>query len=203
MTSPDGAAGSFNEVVALAGKAARGAGLGWGHADDIGQAARWLAEYGVAWDEALCRLLEGADPGAQASRMVRIADWAAQARPGALHGVEAADVLWVVPMASAAIFGRTTGLVLTGAGGTVHLFPDGAMCSDRRLTDVAAAVEPFTFAVTVDLPRPEDAAVRRTRPAPLSPAALARLSALANLTLVPASDLSRTKGAGAEQPDND
>ena len=49
---------SFNEVETLSVKATRGAGLGWGHAEDLGRAARWLAERGFDWASSLLQLLE-------------------------------------------------------------------------------------------------------------------------------------------------
>lgn len=44
---------SLNEVETVAAKAARGAGLSWGGAEEIGKAARAMARAGMAWDEAL------------------------------------------------------------------------------------------------------------------------------------------------------
>ncbi len=50
---------SLNEVETIAAKAARGAGLSWGGAEEIGKAARAMARAGVAWDVQLLDLLAG------------------------------------------------------------------------------------------------------------------------------------------------
>ncbi len=48
---------SLNEVEGLAGKAARGAGLAWGMAEETAKAARWLAACGLDWAPSLPALL--------------------------------------------------------------------------------------------------------------------------------------------------
>ncbi len=65
---------SLNEVETLAAKAARGAGLSWGGAEEVGRAARRLARAGAAWP-ALVISLDGVDyaePVAEASALARI-----------------------------------------------------------------------------------------------------------------------------------
>ena len=49
---------SLNEVQTVATKAARGAGLSWGLAEETGRAARWLACEDLDWASYLRRLLE-------------------------------------------------------------------------------------------------------------------------------------------------
>ena len=48
---------SLNEVDGMAAKAARGAGLAWGLAEETGRAARWLAACGIDWAPSLVALL--------------------------------------------------------------------------------------------------------------------------------------------------
>src|SRR5947209_8188765 len=48
---------SLNEVEMLSLKAARGAGLPWGLAEDVGRSARWFAQHSVPWAESLVALL--------------------------------------------------------------------------------------------------------------------------------------------------
>ena len=204
MSPPAGPAFSFNEVVALVTKAARGAGLGWGHAEDLGRAARWLAEHGFTWDAALCNLLAGDDAGRRASEMLEIADWAAYAAEGAtrtFHGD--ADAIWILPLVSVAIFGRTANLTIRWSGATIHLGADGAVSSDRHLLQSASPPGAMTLEAVSDQPAGMVPMKRLGRPGSISPAALARLSALADLTLVPASEASRAKGAGSVRSDND
>ncbi len=65
---------SLNEVETLAAKAARGAGLSWGGAEEIGRASRVLARAGGDWP-ALVLALDGpgyAEPGAEASALMRV-----------------------------------------------------------------------------------------------------------------------------------
>jgi hypothetical protein len=61
-TAPSGTSGemhlSLSEISALCTKAARGAGFDWGHAEEAGQAAVWLARAGLPGPAMLCELLE-------------------------------------------------------------------------------------------------------------------------------------------------
>ena len=191
---------SFNEIVALVTKAARGAGLGWGHAEDLGRAARWLAERSFAWDAALCRLLDAEDVVPRTGRLAAAADWAVQARPGQVRDFDdPRDAIWVLPLASAAIFGTNRGLEISAAGTKVRLSSDGSInggASFPAETDGAVRI-----VITPGLPT--QARALRSRPELMNEEALARLSTLADLTLVPASESSRTKGAGSTRSDDD
>jgi hypothetical protein len=62
---------SLNEVETIAAKAARGAGLSWGGAEEIGKAARAMAKAGMEWDALLLDLLaEDAAAGRTAFEIV-------------------------------------------------------------------------------------------------------------------------------------
>ncbi|MBT0958472.1 DUF3726 domain-containing protein [Alphaproteobacteria bacterium KMM 3653] len=50
---------SLNEIEAMALKAARGAGLPWGMAQEAGRAVRWLQSHGLPGVEALAQMLPG------------------------------------------------------------------------------------------------------------------------------------------------
>ena len=54
---------SFGETAALATKAARGAGMPWGLADETGVAVSWLHAHGIPGLAALCRYLKWRDNG--------------------------------------------------------------------------------------------------------------------------------------------
>ena len=234
MNSPAPVALSFNEVAALVTKAARGAGLGWGHAEDLGRAARWLAEHGVAWDAASCDLLASDDAARHASGMLEVADWAAHAAKGATRTFDGGEnAIWMLPLALTAIFGRKGSLTVSWSGATIHLRPDGgiASCDLAWMPDFAGQTqatsavgfidEPFLSLVSDRnlIPRAQSGTMtleavsdppaclvpikRLARPGPVPHATLTRLSALADLTLVPASEASRTKGAGSVRSDND
>jgi hypothetical protein len=58
---------SLNEVETIAAKAARGAGLSWGGAEEVGKSARAMAKAGSAWDIALLDLLALSPDGASAA----------------------------------------------------------------------------------------------------------------------------------------
>lgn len=65
---------SLNEVETLAAKAARGAGLSWGGAEEVGRAARTLARAGADWT-VLVLALDGpayAEPAAETSALARV-----------------------------------------------------------------------------------------------------------------------------------
>jgi hypothetical protein len=194
---------SFNEIITLAAKAARGAGLGWGQAEDLGRAARWLAERGLPWDAALQRLLEAEDAVARTTRMVETSDWAADAAPGEVRIIDdMRDAIWITPLISAAIFGRRSSVSIRWPGTSICLFPNGAMVSDGEnllLFDKSGPGRIETIATEAQVRDRE----RRGRPGPISPETLAILSVFADRTLVPASNVSRARGAGAAQSDND
>jgi hypothetical protein len=84
---------SLNEVETLAAKAARGAGLSWGGAEEIGRAARLLARAGRDWPALVLALgaLEG--DGAEAAALARCEETlhaAGDGRPGASGATRAA-----------------------------------------------------------------------------------------------------------------
>lgn len=202
MTGAEVPALSFNEIVALATKATRGAGLGWGHADDFGRAARWLAERNFAWEVPLCRLLEAEDSASRASRIIAVSDWAAYAPLGERCTVDhGPDAAWMVALIAGAIFGRPNGIAVLGQGTAIYLTPRGAMVNEGTCRDVGELTG--SLAIVSIAPRSVEEHGLRSRPGPISAEALTRLSALADRTLVPASEASRTRGAGASQPDND
>ncbi|ASJ70609.1 DUF3726 domain-containing protein [Granulosicoccus antarcticus] len=59
---------SLSEIDAVCRKAARGAGYGWGMAEEAGRSARWLAAYGFQGPEALAAWLRTLQPEASLHR---------------------------------------------------------------------------------------------------------------------------------------
>ncbi|SIR24374.1 Protein of unknown function [Rhizobium sp. RU20A] len=175
---------SYNEVQSLALKAARGAGLPQGIAEEIGTAVVWLSSRGV---DALSHLVE------------------ALATPQV--------ILVTLAMVDAVCSGERTGmrlaesdvllLGLAGASGCL------AMKSEEgrtiRLSRIADGASPPPCATMLrGVPDPADPANAATaRPAATDTKAYAAALALAARTYVPASDLSRDRGAGAGTTDND
>ncbi|MEL6171407.1 MAG: DUF3726 domain-containing protein [Pseudomonadota bacterium] len=66
---------SLGEVQSLSVKAARGAGMEWGLAEEAGMAARWLCVHGLQGVEALSRLLQDQDGGDYASSRPQTRSW--------------------------------------------------------------------------------------------------------------------------------
>ncbi len=175
---------SSNEVQSLALKAARGAGLPQGVAEEIGAAAVWLSARGV---DGIRHIIE------------------ALARPRSI-----VDDLALV---DAVCSGERTGLRLAeggplllglaGATGCLAVtWNQGRMIALSRIED--ANLLPPSGTIVRDLPDHGDRSdAALARPAATDATAYAAALALAARTYVPASDLSRTHGAGAGNTDND
>lgn len=209
---------SFNEIEAIALKAARGAGLSWGLAEEAGFAARWLAEHGLDWSGALLARCGAAEVAAVTldgpMRLIgagmcplRVGAFIADAGIGG-EGCEIRDV--VVPLLLLPFLARAGAQALGGldarflfgadAGSTVH-FQDGGLIAAE-----GAAPLPPRAAVRVSMgTRRADArlAPRVTRPLLVTEARLGALQVFERATYVPASAQSRLAGAGAGLSDND
>lgn len=182
---------SYNEVQSIARKAARGAGFPHGAADDIGQAAVWLSARGV---DAIS---------------VVVGTLAVQGVSVVLDGFAAIDALCCGERDDVPLLGGAESLLLLGFAGAAARetglrlsldFGGGDSLSLTRLRD-AAQLAPATLRL---MPGCEDldGDVAR-RPAAIDAEAYAAALVLAAKTYVPASDLSRTRGAGAGTTDND
>lgn len=202
---------ALGELQALVFKAARGAGRAYGVAEDAGRAARWLAGHGQDGAGALARLLQGTD--------------------GVAHGALAPSLPDLLPegkLICPLILGAylaDAGIVPEGPLGPVleplvlipflaDLAQDGAI----RLVMGGDMVTVQTHAMEgapglrgpsmlrleridrLTLPRADTDAAPRTD---LSPDAAAILTDLAARTFAPATDASRTRGAGAGLSDTD
>lgn len=179
---------SLNEVETLAAKAARGSGLSWGLADDVAKAARRLALAGLDWTDPVLRLAEephGAALGAAlADRIVP--------EPQTLTDI--GNPLLVAALAAAHPAARQ----VTWLDVTLHLH-EGQL----RVATCTPTLTARHVVMTISpAARPPQSPALFTR-ATASPEALQQLDNLAAKTLVPASELSRTAGAGAGLTDND
>lgn len=187
---------SLNEVDAMARKAARGAGLEWGLAEEAGRATRWLCAQGldgvgVAVSVLTVRVAANCTLACGAA----LSDRAPDLRTGSIELKNINQPLFLLPFAAMAAQtlravveveckgsrALTDGKSLTLTGD----FPNYATAVSLRLTDAALYEE-----------RP----LSRARP---SQFAWAELESLAKLTYAPATDESRLKGAGAGLSDND
>ena len=206
---------SCNEVEALCLKAARGAGLSWGLAEEAGLAARWLYSRGIDGPGALLAHL---DQVSERSLPLVLVDGELRARDEGLLcpiavGVALSDFaatgrdcvraervdrpLLVLPFVHQIAHVSDGPMSLNWRGGSVSVSAAGEIAGD--LAELAAAdraevaIAPGTgpFQATAD---PDGVSVTATD-------TLTRLDAYAMLTTVPASAASRTD-AGSADGDN-
>jgi len=215
---------SLAEIETLGMKAARGAGLSWGMAEEAGMAARWLAAHRLPGPELLLRHLESFDRRAWravapivGARIWRTDDGAALcplaagaalsdragladgpgARPITLEPV--ADPGLLLPFAALAArgLGRPLRIAWNGMVAVVAAAGVAFEADERSVMDATAARVVIEPAAPPAALRGAEAAPRRV---PL--AVWQGLDRLAFRTYVPASEASRA-GAGAGTTDND
>ena len=200
---PDDVELSLNEVEGLAAKAARGAGLAWGLADDAGRSARWLAAHGADWADSLLALLD-APPGPEGCPLHQgcfLADSAVG--PADLPTGAVARPAWLLPPLLAAASRR--GLPMTLRLGDIDIAAgaDGASAARPWPEIWALAAATCDARIGTASPALAFALLPATGRAALAPAQAARLHAYAARTYVPASAESRARGAGSALPDTD
>lgn len=215
-----GARLSCNEAEMLCLKAARGAGMSWGLAEEAGYAARWLYARGIDGPGALLahldwaagRLWDAVRPVAAGDLRAHdggllcpialgtaISDTAALGEAGAsaVTGPVHRPVL-VLPFLHAIARGSGRTMALAWAGHRVTVGPDG---------DVWGDVAPLSALERAELELCHGAGAEKEPPrpdraAPLSTRTLSRLDDYAMETTVPASASSRAD-AGSASGDND
>jgi hypothetical protein len=193
---------SLSEITALATKAARGAGLSWGEAEEAGWACGWLARAGLSAPAMLLRALE---PGPSESPLragIRLMDHAGLregpcALPVTLQDV--AEPLVLVPFLARVAerlgapvdldLGSET-ICLTGREPVPDLSATRGIC---HRTGARATISVSQSSRAAAPGRFDGRIERRVWHA---------LDALARLTTVPASEVSRQR-AGAQSSDND
>lgn len=183
---------SYNEVQTLARKAACGAGLPHGVAEDVGQAAVWLSARGV---DAVAVVVD------------------ALGSPAEVLGAQSAiDALCCGEAAEIAFEDLSCRLMLIGLAGAAAAVTEMnlALCYDGGVEPLALVAKPADLAATalsLRLHPPADGAAPASRgsprPAATDATAYAAALGLAARTYVPASELSRARGAGAGTTDND
>ncbi|MGR3638808.1 DUF3726 domain-containing protein [Alterinioella nitratireducens] len=200
---------SLNEIEATARKAARGAGLSWGEAEEAGRATRWLCAHGLDGCGDLAVLLRGPrhagpdiSPGQwSASRPlcalrtgIALSDFAHLLPGGPIRLTPVAHPRLLLPFASAAARALCKTITLHSAGFIATT--DGTQTALTGQPQSKAAVT-LTLGGTVTRPLP---CARRATPAPTD---WARLLSFAARTYAPATEASRLAGAGAGLSDND
>ncbi len=210
---------SLNEVEGLARKAARGAGMSWGMAEEAGRSARYLAGVGLPGADALADLLTMNDgvPHASLAPQDIDAPWCAPGDgvlcpliTGALICDLAAPIgagrkvvtgrlahpLLMVPFVAAAAEMSGQCLRMEWQGGDFSFDHEarGALGQDCAITD----------RVSVSRGSPSDAPLLSCRMrSMITPETAARLLDFAQRTFAPETPESRLSGAGAGLSDND
>ena len=216
---------SLNEVEIYGRRAARGAGMPWGLAEEAGKASRWLAERGLPGVALLARLLEANDGRSYQDMAPVIANGQWQASNGALcpvcTGAALSDHVDLLVSGNPISFSKLDYPLLLAP------FLDcswhrGDLCFQLRWADTRLLVFAESLAiesgqdaahlvdnvdeVTVTACSKNDAG-RVFRPrlggVRISRAVWRQIEALAKRTYVPASEESRARGAGAGRTDND
>lgn len=216
---------SLNEVETYGRRAARGAGMSWGLAEEAGKAARWLAERGLPGVELLARLLTANDGRSYSSMAPVITGNRWQASAGDLCpvccGAALCDRIDILARDGEIRMGALAYPLLLAP------FLDQATPSDHRSYELhwsdvrlSVSVDGVTFeceneaallSERVDEARVSVGKDRKTRAmlhpriagieTPLS--AWRAIDELAKRTYVPATEESRARGAGAGRTDND
>ena len=214
---------SLNEIEAMGKRAARGAGLSWGLAEEAGKAARWLAAHALPGPEELAENLTGNDgrshdelapvsvDGVWRARSGRLSplvcgaalcDLAAEIATGREIELAAlAQPLLLAPyaagvakMTDAAVELSWPGVVMTFTSEGVSIEGDHASLMARSADGVhCRRMETAVLAASADAASGRAVDARTWN----------RLNELAQRTFAPATEASRLAGAGAGLTDND
>ena len=208
---------SLNEIRTMAGKAAIGAGLPFGTADEIGHAAAWLAQVGqdavgpvlvalTAAETAPPHPLEPSEEDGKLDLVAAAQDGAAVvdllfARPsGQPLAIDRVDV----PAMLIGLIGQALGRDARGGTVTVDLAGGDRLTVTAGCLLPCRGLRPGPGAVTLVLTRGHASQQARCPDGvEVDPGDWRALSALAARTLVPADGTSRRRGAGAGDIDNE
>ena len=206
---------SLNEIETTLLKAARGAGYGWGVAEEAGAAARWLAQHDLPWAETAAAILTesavrlvGTDRASSNPLVAgtwicdRTGDDAAIEGGGRLAVAAVVAPLWLAAVIGVCGRGKQTHVSLEWRGAALGI-GRGALSGAR-----GNLIDPGPVDVSIQVSRPATAV-----PVPARASAVGgynvdetiwhALNKLEQRTYVPASFHSREIGAGAGTSDND
>ena len=209
---------ALNEIEATAKRAARGAGLSWGMAEEASKAARWLCTQGFDGAALLAAVLEQSD-GRPAGELrpqslqgewraasgtlcpllagASLSDCAARLADGriTLQAVSHPALLLPFAAAAAAQLGQPVTLEWDGCAAVT----DGKSVSIKG----EAVQQPLTAGATASLGGTLGAPLPQATRATPDAAAWESLNRFARRTFAPATEASRLAGAGAGLSDND
>lgn len=214
---------SRNEVASLCTKAARGAGMSWGLAEEAGFAAAWLVEHGFDgpshlhahleqaqgrhWTDLCPRVSRGEWQAAADRTLCPIALGATLCDHAALpEGLIVDCSIRTGPVEHPVLLVPFLAVIAQSAGTPVDVeWADGSVCIGGdpaalalAVTALAATVTPLSLTARSGVVRAATAA----RVPRIAGETIAALNALAMRTTVPPSEASRA-GAGAASSDND
>lgn len=205
---------SLGEARSLATKAARGAGLAWGLAEEAGFAVQWLQAHGAPGAEALADFLGWMDEhGSELAPTWMLNDNTKSAGPfspielgAALMDSNRCNIaelgevrqpLLLAPFI--AIAASEKRCRLAWANVSIHLGPE-CFCTAASRTILLSESATCSLSTTENTPKPT---AKRSRVPDGESDAIARLSEFAARTYAPATEQSRLAGAGAGLSDND
>ena len=216
---------SLGETFSLLQKAARGAGMSWGMADECGRAGRWLLRRRLPLSP-LAELLEsretvcapdpdssplcGSAPGrpmCPVAAGVLLCD-EAKALSGPVRAGETAWPLLLLPFLAEAAArrgdGRPSAAQAEWDGARIIAWPDGAAADSHSSPDAILAARTKSVLIRfADFVPPRPGTALPPAKPDEDDAAWNRLAALAARTLVPSDSVSRRSGAGAGLVDDD
>ena len=195
---------SLGEIRALSIKAARGAGLDWGIAEEVGFAVEWLETHGLDGVKALAQYL---------SRVHRKDNYSDDHCPIKL-GCLASDMddwtilqdksihepILILPFIANILKEET--LELTWADSSVQINPNGIKTQDVNGLISRPSTPHFSLKIKT-LDAPCSVLETKSRVSDNAASYVAILNALAHKTYAPATEASRLAGAGAGLNDND
>lgn len=214
---------SLNEIEAMGTRAARGAGMDWGIAEEAGKAARWLSAHGLPGPELLAELLTQTDGMAYDKLAPVSTDGTWRAHSGTLcplisgaalsdrvehilagGGIVLGPVVFPLLLAPYAAWGaRALGISIELAwkGVTLTISSDADISVTGETTAVVARKAEGALCCRAEK---ATAAPRAHEPGRAVEAeAWSRLNGFAQRTFAPATEASRLRGAGAGLTDND
>jgi hypothetical protein len=203
---------SLNEIEMTVMKAARGAGMEWGLAEEAAQCARWLALFDLPWQRAIVAVLHAGDWHAEiardkeAIRPVSPNDWLCPIKAGAYLsdlGGDGPDLIERVrcPVLLLPFAARLAGLLRLSWKATWIWLDSGAPAVGGDLADLELPqVDQVAIKEAACLDRP--ILPKRSDPA-VDIDSWRELKLLESRTYVPASLRSRIGGAGPTAGDND
>ncbi len=211
---------SLNEIETLSRKAARGAGLSWGLAEEAGKAARWLTAAGLPGPQVLADLLtrnDGADyetlcpmEGEEGAWVAKggtlcplisgavLCDNAQRLGAGELTLGRTAAPMLLLPYLDAAAQQCGTALTIRWNGTAITL-GDSAQTSGQGLD--AALAEGIT--ITPGTSDQTGTALQKQTRGDMPAEVAKTLTVFAERTYAPETEASRLSGAGAGLTDND